>query len=92
MAVEAIRLDRDEPNAAEEQIKLTVAPEIMPPLCAGDLNVMSRWQNNPAPGAGINDNGAIAIDYGLMIPDDPPRYKLDLPKSDQLRVFLWARS
>lgn len=91
MAIEAINLDHDEPGNAE-QVTLTVATETTPPLCAGDLHVTSRWQNIPAPGAGINDNGAIAIDYGLVIPDDPPRYKLDVPNYDQLRVVLWARS
>lgn len=91
LAIEAINLDRDEPGIAE-QITLTVATETTPPLCAGDIHVASRPSGNPAPGAGINDNGAIAIDYGLIVPDDPPRYKLDVPNYDQLRVFLWARS
>ena len=89
LADEAFNLDLNRPYVTGEII-LKVAPKTSPPLCTRRTQAQLWSQSSPGLGITGEVKDSIALDYGLTIPDDPPRFKLNQPNYDDLRVILWA--
>lgn len=88
VAVEGINLNFNAPNLNGE-ITLVAAPA-MQPVCQVDRQVISGWPNNQGSPLGFGDQDSDALNSGRVIPDDPPRYKLDSPDYNQYQIVLWA--
>jgi hypothetical protein len=89
LAGEAINLDLT-PRYVTGEITLKVATKTTLPLCTRRTQTKLWPQSRPGLGIAGEVKDRVALDYGLTIPDDPPRFKLNQPNYDQLRVVLWA--